>query len=578
MNTETAKAKEDFVEAIRASSLQSTRSKTSNVDPCASIDSGMPVLLPHQTEVVALLHPDSAVQRLVVNHRVGSGKTLTMINVLTNFHRDPRTKIVVCPSYGLCEQFYKALSEAGTVYGRGVTKIVDHLSSGGFQADVYTEDATEVTGQQRAGSSCLFETKNATEYGPLIIVSLDYLDQLLQQMEERPDNPIEGERLLRRGMGTTGNPLSNKILIFDEFHVLFEPFVSLERKIYETGDAVGRIIRETPSDLGYMQTLLMTTFGTILGAFTATLPAPNTENFTQCVRVITMGGTNTVNLTGHLHTLTAIADRGPIFLQKVKTVKYVDVLTETKDRQKLCSVVKEYPDMDISNEPSFRHTTCVMENESDEVIAQVVNNLDAYAPKVAAMMRDLSTKHLQAAANSGTLILVGVDSGRTLVQKVLEARGISYVYIGAQDGAQFWYDHRKQRDRNNEVITNYLPGVMGSVTFWNEIRDRVATADADADITVGGPHVLILETTFLSEGLNLLGIDTVLGLSEFKSPESLVQAYGRADRMCTSRYFRHQNKENKLRMTQYAFHDEKFVADWKHNQEDPVGDPYGTSF
>jgi superfamily II DNA or RNA helicase len=128
-------------------------------------------------------------------------------------------------------------------------------------------------------------------------------------------------------------------------------------------------------------------------------------------------------------------------------------------------------------------------------------------------------------------------------------------------------------EENSGTKLNYLPSVGDSVEFWNN-----NTYQRKASNIVGDPQVLILDTTFLSEGLNLLGIDMVFGLSDFQTMESLIQAYGRADRMCTSRYFRTEHTRNELLMTQYVFSGDPFVDLWKQNKEEPVENIHGIPF
>lgn len=63
-------------------------------------------LLPHQVAVAVLLHPNSPIKRLLVDHPTGSGKTREMISVLDNFFYDPRPKIPIFPKESVCRNFY----------------------------------------------------------------------------------------------------------------------------------------------------------------------------------------------------------------------------------------------------------------------------------------------------------------------------------------------------------------------------------------------------------------------------------------------------------------------------------------
>lgn len=65
---------------------------------------------PYQRVVSFLVHPKSTPDyRLLVAHRTGAGKTLTMIRVLSNFYDDPRPKVAIFPSATVRDQFYREL-------------------------------------------------------------------------------------------------------------------------------------------------------------------------------------------------------------------------------------------------------------------------------------------------------------------------------------------------------------------------------------------------------------------------------------------------------------------------------------
>lgn len=68
-----------------------------------------PPLQPHQEVVEFLLHPQSPVSRLLVDHPTGSGKTREMISVLDNFFHDPRPKVPIFPKEPVCRNFYLEL-------------------------------------------------------------------------------------------------------------------------------------------------------------------------------------------------------------------------------------------------------------------------------------------------------------------------------------------------------------------------------------------------------------------------------------------------------------------------------------
>ena len=67
--------------------------------------------LPQQRNVVLLLHPESPIKRLLVDHHTGSGKTLLMLLTLGNYYFDTRPKVVIFPKDTVCDNFYRSLLE-----------------------------------------------------------------------------------------------------------------------------------------------------------------------------------------------------------------------------------------------------------------------------------------------------------------------------------------------------------------------------------------------------------------------------------------------------------------------------------
>jgi len=72
-------------------------------------NSQCPPLQPHQQSVEFLLHEASPIERLLVDHPTGCGKTREMIAVLNSYFHDPRPKIPIFPTESVCRNFYLEL-------------------------------------------------------------------------------------------------------------------------------------------------------------------------------------------------------------------------------------------------------------------------------------------------------------------------------------------------------------------------------------------------------------------------------------------------------------------------------------
>lgn len=63
----------------------------------------------HQESAAFLAHPSSPLQRLLVDHATGTGKTLIILRILDNFFDDPRPKVAIFPKDSVCDNFYQEL-------------------------------------------------------------------------------------------------------------------------------------------------------------------------------------------------------------------------------------------------------------------------------------------------------------------------------------------------------------------------------------------------------------------------------------------------------------------------------------
>eukprot|EP00729_Bicosta_minor_P010995 gene10995-35625_t len=74
------------------------------------------ILQPYQKTVEFLVHPFGPIERLLVAHRTGAGKTITMIKLLDNYFYDERPKVVVLPTRSTVDNFYEALLATPSKY------------------------------------------------------------------------------------------------------------------------------------------------------------------------------------------------------------------------------------------------------------------------------------------------------------------------------------------------------------------------------------------------------------------------------------------------------------------------------
>ncbi|MAE21536.1 MAG: hypothetical protein CMK92_03810 [Pseudomonas sp.] len=172
---------------------------------------GRTVLQAYQKTVSYLVHPDTTVNRMLVAHRTGAGKTLTMIKVLQNFYNDPRPKVVIFPNDKVRNNFYTELMHFTNPYRTyalkalkkktfdeaDLEKVIDILALKGHPSRAgqkgYLAAPLRAMRYTIAGGSTVFPSRG------------------------RPSNPI-----FARGYNGR-NPFDNKIIVMDEFHNLTKP-------------------------------------------------------------------------------------------------------------------------------------------------------------------------------------------------------------------------------------------------------------------------------------------------------------------------------------------------------------------
>lgn len=156
-------------------------------------------LQPYQASVAYLLHPSGPpVQRLLVAHRTGSGKTRIIVSVLSNYYHDPRPKIVVFPSDRTRDQFYETLLRTPNPYS-------DHLRRAhpdGLELG-QAKKALAMTGTLRKKGLPGF---------------------LAAPLRAYSYNEIGGKQFReQKWLGSQRNKLDGKIVLMDEAHNLVVP-------------------------------------------------------------------------------------------------------------------------------------------------------------------------------------------------------------------------------------------------------------------------------------------------------------------------------------------------------------------
>ena len=179
--------------------------------------------------------------------------------------------------------------------------------------------------------------------------------------------------------------------------------------------------------------------------------------------------------------------------------------------------------------------------------------LDDMAPKIAEMLRDLRSYLGDdrkddvvpvsdvAHGSQNVIILCDDVNGISFVQYMLQKQKPPIPYmciIGNGKKVQWW---KKGND-----------GRFKLSTFKFDSFDTYWTTECKKTLQMSPTRVVLLNTGHVAEGLNILGVELVLGLSSYTNGNVMEQAFGRADRMCHHRLFREeQTSTRNLRRKQY---------------------------
>eukprot|EP00930_Biecheleria_cincta_P023626 TRINITY_DN17040_c0_g1_i2.p1 TRINITY_DN17040_c0_g1~~TRINITY_DN17040_c0_g1_i2.p1 ORF type:complete len:1109 (+),score=221.83 TRINITY_DN17040_c0_g1_i2:50-3376(+) len=245
---------------------------------------GCPPLQPHQETVAFLLHPQSPVSRLLVDHPTGSGKTREMIRVLDNYFFDARPKVPIFPKEPVCRNFYVELLRWPSRYRDffACLRPQDAALAAGVQdwrvrraelwdvSEMPSEALKEICanlrdvlemkgwffmGEMRRSRRDAFESRFPEEAIPgAPLRALRYTSAGGRHAELRDDGlPVSALLKVAFDRATAGgNAYSNKVVIMDEVHNLV------------------RVQTQYGEQLERLRALLSGARGTVLAGFTGT--------------------------------------------------------------------------------------------------------------------------------------------------------------------------------------------------------------------------------------------------------------------------------------------------------------------
>lgn len=206
-----------------------------------------------------LVGPETPINRLLVIHRTGSGKTDVMVRVVDEYYFDPRPKIVIVPNNALVNNFYEKFYHSDTRYNA----FAEYISVRDRRPNTYSrfQDIVTMEGTlSRRG-------KPGELVAPIRPIRYNVAGGSTVAGANGPELPI-----FRVGYTHGENPYDNKIVIMDEVHNLVRP--------KEGTNAA--VIRK----LTVLRNLLYTAKNTVLVGLTATPLVKDVSDGVELIRII----------------------------------------------------------------------------------------------------------------------------------------------------------------------------------------------------------------------------------------------------------------------------------------------------
>ena len=225
-----------------------------------------PVLQPYQLTCKYMCTPEfeSVIDRFLVVHQLGTGKTLTMLEILDNFYDDPRPKVLVVPGAAQAHKLLQELCKWKTRFRDFAEAMLnrDTVQRAGVGDKVALGRVRDVLQVSNMNASNAQASNGLRMRAPLRILTYNEAGTQAQQ-------PTGAQRILLKGRDWT-NPValrapdrhfSQKIVLMDECQNFLEKqarftaaelkfsydnLVSIQRKVKEARDSCVYSFTATP--------------------------------------------------------------------------------------------------------------------------------------------------------------------------------------------------------------------------------------------------------------------------------------------------------------------------------------------
>ena len=213
-----------------------------------------------QQETAAwLAGPETPIDRLLVIHRTGSGKTDVMVRIVDEYYFDQRAKIVIVPNNALVNNFYEKFYHANTRFNA----FAEYVAVRDHRPNTYARFQDVVTME----GTLSHRGKPGELAAPIRPIRYNVAGGMTVAGAGGPELPI-----FKIGYERGGNPYDNKIVIMDEVHNLVRP----------KADTDPRALKK----LARLRELLFSAKNTVLVGLTATPLVKDVSDGNELIRII----------------------------------------------------------------------------------------------------------------------------------------------------------------------------------------------------------------------------------------------------------------------------------------------------
>lgn len=442
----------------------------------------------HTQTAAWLAGPETPIDRLLVIHRTGSGKTFAMIEILNKYFSDPRPKVVVFPNQALVNNFYQKMFSTPNAYKAWADNRAKRLHKTNtmdfFKSSLAMEGELHKYGKgDPAELSSPMRPFRYSIAGGRTVFSRD----------GRPEKPIFKIMFDEK----TRNPFSNKIVLMDEVHNLATPPPDADASLRKR--------------LARLYEALYTAENSIIVGLTATPFVNNEEDGRRLLKMIkgrmNQGARSNEGFISYFNTLPKTIY--PKIMPGASAVKTIKVRMEGDNLAKYQRKMKERGK--LSSKPNMRE--------------RQLTNLMNYCNT--AFYYQHARSHARALRNNAKSVATKLEF---IVSRVMENQSKSAILIPYKLGFNALIEVIKGMDPSNR----HKFGFLGRLPGTKKMRQSNVLEEFNAKDNLRGDKIrtLVLDAEMFGEGIDLLGVRNFYICSPAQSYSQYKQWVGRVLRAC----------------------------------------------